>query len=1068
MLLLLGLFLFENGKEALAQVMEHSLTGNIQRDAVILFQYGLETKARLLGAEEGLQRFTALSHYWKVQGNEAHRLEAEWYRRYFIDLDHPDTLNEAFFARDILNYCLQPHTMNEWNRLLLAITCWYKTDGLRAGSFRALRKIEKNKDRTYLGSRIYDCYYHLGMLSYYQPDYPKAIDYFLKVIRSPDSINKGLTRNANLYLGWSYRYHGLYDSALFYLEGYRSMIQKSSKLSDLTDAQKYIANIYQLQGKYYKALSEYLKVLKLEEDAGLKENSAWTRNAIGNIYLKLGDLTTAEEYLKSGLLLYRGTKTMHGIASSHADLGEVYLKKGELSRALSHHMQALELRKKRNRHGYAESLSAVASIHLHMGDTSTALVYLKKALQRSQNTGMPKVELQVLLTFAEIILDVPAHEQRTQLQRFGFTDLAALMNYISILKEKANIPEYRLQSLKILSEYFEMTGHIPLSLQLMKEFNAYKDSVFNARQIIEIQDLKNRELLTKKENQITHLELESKMRELDLAKQKNLTQKAQMYWALGLVTLILIFMLLIQRMRYRQKRKEEAARLEVEKQAEIESHKNRFFANMTHEFRTPLTLIEAPLQVLLGKIKNQTQRELLHIIGRNSKRLKRLSYQILEINKIKDNKVDLHPEEVNISKLIHDLYNDFIPLARREMIGLEMEIPDRHIIATLDRNLIEEVLLNLLSNAMKFSQSGKSIRMELKNNDTGLEIYVKDEGKGMSRAVRDRIFERYFTVSTESEGYSEGTGLGLSIAKAYVEAHGGEIRVESEEGSGTCMTVILPVHYYFTDGKEEKFIKGPPLPMVQPEDEEENREESCILLVEDNADLRYFIKETVFPDHLVLLAKNGNEGIALARERVPDFIISDIMMPDMDGVELLEALKKEPETDHIPFVFLTARATPESKIEGIRQGADAYIEKPFSAEELQLVVKNLLRRLQQWREKYSASGKEMDIHEKHPFIKKIEELIEKNLDIADFNVSALCRELNFSRSQLHRKTKTLSGVGPNKLIRNYRLQRAQEFLKSGKFHIAEVGYKTGFSSPSYFAKCFKEFFGVAPSEIQVS
>lgn len=1068
MIFLLSLTLLAGGGRAVAgETAPSSLPGFLQHEAVMLFQYTLETKAKSIEPEEGLQYFAALSRYWEAQGKETQRLEAEWYRRYYIQLAHPDTLNEALFAKDILSYALEPRTLKEWGRLILAITCWYKTEELYAGAFRAFREIEKNKDRTCLGIRIYDCYYHMAMLSYIQPDYPRAIDYYLKVLRSPDSIAPGLIRNANLYIGWSYRYHGIYDSALFYLEKYRLLIKDIAKPADLTDAQKYIANIYELQGKYYKALSEYLKALSVEEEKGLKENQAWTRNAIGKVYLKLGDIVTAGKYLKSGLLLYEETKTDHGIASSHADLGEMYLKEGDLEHALDHHRKALEIRRKRNRHGYSESLSAIASIYLRMGDTATALDHLEQSLQRSQSTGMRRIELHVLLTFAEIVLDWPLREQEIQLQRFGFADLEALMNYISMLKEETNIPENRLQSLKILSSYYEKTGNAPLSLQFMKEFNAYRDSVFNARQIIEIQDLKNKHLLTAKENEITRLELESKKRELELAKQKNLTQKAQMYWAFGLAGLFLIFMLFIQRMRYRQKRKEEAVKLEAEKLAEIESHKNRFFANMTHEFRTPLTLIEAPLQVLLQKTDNQMHRKLLQIIGRNSKRLKRLSYQILEINKIKNNKVKLHVEEVNICRLIHDLYDDFLPLARREMIGLEMELPDREIIALLDRNLIEEVLLNLLSNAMKFSQPGSNIRMELKNNDSGLEIHVKDEGRGMSREVRERIFERYFTESTGSHGYSEGTGLGLSIAKAYAEAHGGKIEVKSEEGVGTCMMLMLPVHYFFTGEQEKKFTGELPLYIDQQDDDEECREQSCILLVEDNSDLRYFIKEMVFPDCRVLLAKNGIEGIALARERVPDIIISDIMMPDMDGVELLEALKKEPETDHIPFVFLTARATPDSKLEGIRQGADAYIEKPFSAEELQLVVKNLLKRLQQWREKYSAAGIEAETPGKHPFIKKIEELIEKNLDIEDFNVSVLCREFNLSRSQLHRKAKALSGVGPNKLIRNYRLHRAQEFLKSGKYHIAEVAYKTGFSSPSYFAKCFKELFGVAPSEISV-
>ncbi len=1040
----------------------------LQDEALYSYQMQLEPKFQSLAPVEGIEKFGMLAHYWEKRGMKWRKWEAQWYLSYFSQLLSPSEANVSLFLQSISRYAESYHSDANWDRMIRGITTWYKKQDFQKYGLKAFLMLVGKDSAHIMGKRIYDCYYHIGMLRYYEPDYRKSIDNFMRVIREKEEIKPDLYANACLYLGWAYRYHGEYDSALIYLNYFADYLDSGGSLAARMEAKKFIANVYELQGKYYLALSEYLDVLRKEQKAHLEETSAWTLNAIGNVYLNLGDLNAAEEYLKEGLRIYKKFNIDHGIATSHRDLGDLYLKKGIFELALSHHLKALEIRRKRNRHGYAESLNAIAEIYIKMGNLTAGLDYLRQALMRGRATGMRKAEHRTLLAFADIMFKMPKHERKDYLVQFGFRNIHELIERISFLNREVYTPENYLHSLLILSTYYEQTGNTIRSLEYLKGYNAFKDSIFNAHQIIQIQDLKNKQLLAGKEEQISRLEFDRQRKELELERQKNLTEKTQIIWAAGLFVLLLTFLFLIQRMRDRQKRKEAIVQLEIRKQAEIERHKGEFFANMTHEFRTPLTLIDAPLQMLLKEPANKMQRELLQIISRNSKRLKRLSYQILEINKIKNKRVKALKREANFSELIRCVYNDFLPLARREKIALEMELPDKEIFAQIDPDLIEEVLLNLLSNAMKFTLPGNAIRIKLNFSDQGLELIVRDEGKGMSEAVRRRIFDRYYSESNKSKNYSEGTGLGLSIAKAYAEAHNGEIQAESEEGAGTTMKVKLPVEYTLR-GSEESGIDAPDIQLPEILEETKHRQDEIrILLVEDNADLRYFIDKSVLAGYQLLLARNGIEGMKLARNMIPDLIISDIMMPDMDGMELLDQVKQFEETDHIPFIFLTAKATASAKLEGIRQGADAYIEKPFSAEELRYRVRNMLNRMQKLRERYASAQVGSKTEDKHPYLIKVERLIARHLDDHTFNVSELCAMLNLSRSQLHRKIKALTGLGPNKFIRNYRLIEARRIIQSGHANIAEVSYQTGFTSPSYFTKCFKELFGVAPSEISVS
>ncbi len=1033
---------------------------------VRIYQFALETEVKQIPLDDGLRNFTWISNYWNSTDHRSDFLAAEWYRSYFEQLQSPSEANSQKFIRAIEEYAMHYHSDEEWNRMINAIACWFKVKALKPETKLVLEKLISSRAQWFMGNRIFDIYYHLAMTNYYLPNYPSAIRNFKIVLNNRNKITPGLYKNACVYLGWSYRYHGKYDSALIYLDEFQSIVTKEGDEKEKFQGPMYRANIYELQGRYYKALSTYLDVLEKERKSDLHDQTAWTLNAIGNVYLKLGDLIEAEKYLLEGLALYRNLNIDHGIATSERDLGKLYLKKGDLEEALNSQLRALEIRKKRNRHGLAESYNAIAHIYMLRGEYESAFHYLRLSLERSRKSGMRKDEQRALLYFAELLPYLPPEERKLKLQSFDIGTVDALMAEIEEINHELSVPENYPESLQLLSRYYESKGDKGKALLMMKNFTSYKDSLFNARQLIEIQDLKNKHLLASKQEEIHRLQFDQQKQELELERQKSLSQKTQMMWAGGLLLLLGGFLFFIQRIRYKQKRKDALQKMERAKQEEMEKHKDEFFANMTHEFRTPLTLIEAPLQTLLEKAKeHKIQAELLRIIERNAKRLKRLSYQILEGNRIKSGDIPIETKMINLSALIRALYTDFLPLAKREMITLEMDLPDRDIMAYLDGDLIEEVLLNLLSNAIKFTKPGKTVRMLLHYSESGPSVEICDEGPGMSEEVSKHIFKRYFTINHSSRNYNEGTGLGLPIAKAYVEAHGGTIEVKSRPEEGACMKVLLPVNYYFLPEKREKLPEIIPETTEPPETLNKNEKTHTILLVEDNADLRYFIKNSVLCDYDVILARNGHEGVDMAKELIPDLIISDIMMPDMDGLEMLDILKDLDVTDHIPFIFLTAKATPGNKLEGIKRGADAYVEKPFSADELRYRVQNTLRKNEILKEKYQSGIREGNEVEVHPYLRKVKEILSQHLDKSEYNVNELCSLLNISRSQFHRKIKSLTGVAPSRFIRDFRLNKARDLLLAGESNIAGVAYQTGFTSPGYFSKCFKELFGLSPSEL---
>jgi signal transduction histidine kinase/DNA-binding response OmpR family regulator len=549
-------------------------------------------------------------------------------------------------------------------------------------------------------------------------------------------------------------------------------------------------------------------------------------------------------------------------------------------------------------------------------------------------------------------------------------------------------------------------------------------------------------------------------------------------WPIGQVGQLLIYAAaLAYKVRLNEKAKAEATRIR-----DMDEIKSKFFANISHEFRTPLTLIQGPLQ----QIEENTRRNeeaatvpLRHIktMRRNTDRLLELVNQLLDLSKLDSGKMKLQIIKGDVLQLLKALTASYDSMAERKGIHYHVHFPEGTTIAFFDKDKLEKIVSNLLGNALKYTNEGGTVSVDVAIEENRLRIAVDDNGPGIAKKELDKIFDRFYQVEGTED---KGSGIGLALVKELVDLYRGQISVSSEPGKGSRFKVSLPVEkasfkenelVYGEWKSEEAFINR----SIEETEETINKEITqstlpLLLVVEDNADLRNFIKETVQSNYQIIEATNGKEGLEKAIAEVPDIIVSDVMMPVMDGFALAEKLKKDERTSHIPLILLTAKAGQQHKLEGLETGADDYLTKPFDAKELLVRIQNLIHQRKLLRKKFAGEillkPSEVAVNSADEvFLNKIMKAIEENMSEEEFGVEALAKEAAMSRSQLHRKLVALTGQSPSEILRNTRLLRAKELLQKKSATPSEVAFKVGFNSHAYFSKCFKEEFGVSPSEV---
>ncbi|HEX8332728.1 MAG TPA: ATP-binding protein [Segetibacter sp.] len=532
----------------------------------------------------------------------------------------------------------------------------------------------------------------------------------------------------------------------------------------------------------------------------------------------------------------------------------------------------------------------------------------------------------------------------------------------------------------------------------------------------------------------------------------------------------------------------EKARAEAEHIKGLEEIKSRFFANISHEFRTPLTLIQGPLQQIeeaIPDVQKQTGTvsvpwRQIKTMRRHTDRLLELVNQLLDLSKLDSGKMKLQVIKGDVLQMLKVLTASFESMAERKGIHFHTHFPDQTLIAFFDKDKLDKIVCNLLGNAFKYTPEQGTVSVMIETEDSRLRISVDDNGPGIPKKELDKVFDRFYQVEGTED---KGSGIGLALVKELVDLYRGQISVSSEPAKGTRFKVSLPIDK--SSFKESEIVYGEwkesqPSPVnkslaEQEEDEFVQKTASLqlplLLVVEDNTDLRNFICETVQQNYQVIQAANGKEGLEKATQEIPDVIVSDVMMPIMDGFAMTERLKKDERTSHIPVILLTAKAGQQHKLEGLQIGADDYLLKPFDAKELLTRIQNLVNQRKLLRKKFAGEillkPSEVSVNSADEnFLSKVMEAIEANMQEEDFGVEQLSREVAMSRSQLHRKLVALTGQSPSEVLRNTRLLRAKELLHKKAATPSEVAYKVGFNSHTYFSKCFKEEFGITPSEVK--
>ena len=510
---------------------------------------------------------------------------------------------------------------------------------------------------------------------------------------------------------------------------------------------------------------------------------------------------------------------------------------------------------------------------------------------------------------------------------------------------------------------------------------------------------------------------------------------------------------------------------------EANKAKLQFFTNISHELRTPLTLIADPVNYIIHDDNlNSQQRSMLQIVQRNVLVLIQLVSEILDFRKVQNGKMELRLSDFNLAESMKQWIMLFSASAQKKHIAISMDAPDT-IMLRADQDKIERICYNLLSNALKYTSEGGEISLTAKEENGRVMISVADNGCGISSDELPYIFDRFY----QAKNAGRGTGIGLAIVKAFTELHHGEVSATSIEGKGSTFTIHIPVRQKgeVTNQPTEKIEQ-----LVEPSSAEEvpnqarhideliqpyQTDKPEVLIIDDNIDIRTYLRSVLSEKYNVSEAANGKAGLELARKIVPDIVLSDIMMPVMDGLAFCQQLKTDKAISHIPVILLTARSLDEQRAEGYEHGADAYLSKPFSLRLLLSRIDNLIESRKKLNQTWSKGVEDDEIGNisneiDKSFLKQLRKIIQENLANSDLSVEQIGDEIGLSRVQLYRKVKALTGYSPVEIVRKARLTRARHLLQTTERTVSEVAYAVGFSTPSYFSKCYKDEFGENPKK----
>ncbi len=850
------------------------------------------------------------------------------------------------------------------------------------------------------------------------------------------------------------------DSIDYFLQQALAVAKKENLESSFLDIFLTGGELYNDRSLYDFSLENYFKALRIYESNSDSLGTAKVMDKIGKVYLitRTNDMDESFRFFSDAYSIYQALNDSGGVMSSINGLGATYQKRGDYTKALSYYQTALlEAPRKGKEKEKCVIFGNIGSTFMLEGKLDSAVIYLQNALALKKKYSADGSIAHTLndLSLLMLKLNRPAESIKYAQEAIKY---AKTGNNADQLKYGYLNSSYGNRAQRNFREaYFDLL-----------KFGHLNDSLFGLKKEQQFQELQIKYESEKKDNAISNL-----MREKEIA-----DFRKKIYPIIGgLLLLIAIGLFNWQRMRAKKNKEL------LEKEKEVDRVKTSFFANISHEFRTPLTLILSPIQTMLESKPNPQQRDYLLTMNKSANRLLQLINQILDLSKLEAGQLKLELKSVDIIALLKGVTMSFQSLTESKNIRLHFVSNWNEKIVNCDADKLETVLINLVSNAVKNTDSGGSVTVEVVFSDDSksFQIEVKDTGKGIEEEKIPFIFDRYFQGKANySDLENPGTGIGLALTKQLIELQDGKIDVESEIGVGTRFTVQIPFYESAPSASklginhertEERDIHRFPENETNTGNvltKELENDNPILLVIEDNADVRKYLKNILIKDYQILEAKDGVEGVEMAQENIPDLIISDVMMPRMNGYEVCTKLKQDEKTSHIPVILLTAKSSAESRIAGLETQADMYLSKPFIPKELLVCIKNLIESRRRLRSRYNREvvlkPAEISINSvDEQFLNRLMAVLEKNYANADFTVEQLGKEVGMSRSQIHRKLHALTNESSSRFIRSFRLQKAMDMLQKNAGTISEISFLAGFNSPSYFNKCFLEQYGYTPS-----
>jgi signal transduction histidine kinase/AraC-like DNA-binding protein len=889
-------------------------------------------------------------------------------------------------------------------------------------------------------------------------DQAKALDYFSRAEEL--SLEKGLKSSlakSKYRKGTVYRSMNLFQQSKEELDVALSIFIQLKDTFNILYVKVELATLLKGQSQFDEAIELYLEALTLIRITGDKNSEARIHNYIGGIYRTQKIYNKALEHYELALLLVKALDFKPGISACLTNLGGVYSSLKNYDKAVALLQEAIEVKKEiGDKLGAGRAQINLGIIFNDQKKYQQAEDYYQEAYNLAKQVNNPE-----LLSLAEFGLAECSYYEG------DFERCILLANELLEREENTMNLESTLKTHKLLASAYRENGEFQNALEHAMLQISLSDSLYNEQVISATNELEAKYQNEQKEKEIAFLSTEKNLQSLQLEKRVN---------ERNAIIALAFIMLLMAGLLYNQYRVKQNANKKLQ---EVDRLKSNFFANISHEFRTPLTLIKGPIEQLELHPKEKLSRENIKMIRRNTDRVLTLVNQLLDLSKIDGGSLKLEVQEGEIFQFLRAVTSSFSSHAAQRNIGYNVQIPQPEFLTAFDRDKVEKVMNNLLSNAFKFSESGSLVSVDISCDRGGIKIQVTDNGKGIPKEKLPFIFDRFYQVDSTATKEKEGSGIGLSLTKNLVQLMNGTIEVSSDIGKGTVFTVHLPlveIRSTAQERQEQSTINRPSIVSKIDSgaglfhlEKADNRDLPEILLVEDNADMRQYIKEHLIDFYRVRESINGKAGLKNARANPPDLIITDWMMPKMNGMELCKKLKSDVHTSHIPVIMLTAKAGMDNKLEGLETGADDYLTKPFDGMELLVRTKNLIQQRQKLRELFSTKEVKLDpkkitvtsIDQK--FLEKVLALLEKNFPDPDFGVPQMQDALAMSKTQLHRKLKALTNEAPGELLRNFRLKRAAQLLSQKADSVTQIAYKVGFNNLSYFAKCFKELYGVAPS-----